>query len=485
MGRATQSQGLAPPVVRKGIRAKQARHIVNKVVPAILASNARARRGAEGSELIIDPGPVTHASVGQDGAREPAEVAYVKRKGQGRRKAKGEGSFLDEVAAREDVKPNKGKKRKPSPDQQIAALAVSSNPPPTPLNPPMKIRIIATDTLTAAHLLTFPPNPLKKQPNTAILNMASPLRPGGGTLLGATSQEEFLCARTTLLASLHEPYYRLPEYGGIFTRDVLVLRDASGLGSGRGGWLKRGERWWVDVVSAGMVRVGDLEGGKWGEREREVVGRKMRGVMRILVARGVRRVVLGAWGCGAYGNLAGDVAGAWRGGLGGGGEERQKSKREKRDRGRAEEVERWEGIEEVVFAISNRRMAGEFAEVFGGVEVEEGPGKEREEEEEEEDEVAEELRSKIGEMEAQIQQMWNPESKARIGVILEKLREQLAERVGELGEDDDSGGIYSEDEIEAWIGGDTEKEDEIEDENASENKSSSGLEDDDGSGDTK
>jgi len=38
--------------------------------------------------------------------------------------------------------------------------------------------------------------------------MASPLRPGGGVLTGATSQEEFLCARTTLYPSLREKFYR-------------------------------------------------------------------------------------------------------------------------------------------------------------------------------------------------------------------------------------------------------------------------------------
>src|SRR3954469_23438117 len=87
MGRTEKSQGLAPPAKRKDVRAKQARHIVNKAVPAIISSNSRARRGAENSELIVDPKPVTEATLGSK--EKDDETQYVKRKGQGKRKVKG------------------------------------------------------------------------------------------------------------------------------------------------------------------------------------------------------------------------------------------------------------------------------------------------------------------------------------------------------------------------------------------------------------
>jgi hypothetical protein len=91
-------------------------------------------------------------------------------------------------------------------------------------------------------------------------------------------------------------------------------------------------------------------------------------------------------------------------------------------------------VEEVVFAISRTKMAKEFAEAFGAdVEVEAGPGggtddDDDEEEDEEEDGVAEELRTKIKEMEGQITHVWNPDLKARLTIILEDLRSRLAER---------------------------------------------------------
>ncbi|KAJ7660584.1 hypothetical protein B0H17DRAFT_1212523 [Mycena rosella] len=45
----------------------------------------------------------------------------------------------------------------------------------------------------------------------ALLSMVSELHPSGGFLTGASTQEESLCLRTTLYASLHDSFYRLPE----------------------------------------------------------------------------------------------------------------------------------------------------------------------------------------------------------------------------------------------------------------------------------
>ncbi|KAF2439254.1 hypothetical protein P171DRAFT_477020 [Karstenula rhodostoma CBS 690.94] len=418
MGRTGKSQGLAPPAIRKDMRAKQARHIVNKVIPGILASNARARRGAEGSELIVDPGhgyaqgEETKQETSKAGKqKDSSEPKYLKRKGQGRRKA------------------------------QNDALSNDSSPraPPAAKKPqhyleraPLKIRVLATDTLTAAHALTRPRS--RTTPNPCILNMASPLRPGGGLLAGATSQEEFLCARTTLLPSLKDTFYRLPERGAIFTRDVLVFRTHLPLDDPRGE-IPSTARWWVDVVSAGMLRFPDLEGGeeekRLGGKDRAAVEGKMRAVLRIAVGAGARRVVLGAWGCGAYGNPVVDVAEAWRAVLV---PEVAEGGVSPPGRGKAgRKVEMWEGLEEVVFAIGSMKMAREFARAFGGVEVEEGPESHEGEEGDETDEVAEELRAKIAEMEGQVDKVWNAELKQRMSVILEGLRVQLREREGGRG----------------------------------------------------
>lgn len=156
--------------------------------------------------------------------------------------------------------------------------------------------------------------------------------------------------QTTLLPSLREDFYRLPELGAVFTPDVLVFRNASGED------LAKKEQFYVDVVTAGMLRFPDVEGGEYVcGRDWEVVLEKMRAVLRVLVGRGVGRVVLGAWGCGAYGNPVGRVARAWRGVLGG-------SRRRDRD---------WKGLREVVFAITDERMVDVFKTTFEDVVEEE------------------------------------------------------------------------------------------------------------------
>ena len=437
MGRTEKSQGLAPPAIRKDVRAKQARHITNKVVPAVLASSTRARKGADGSELIANPGPGLATTAKEDGDEGGDDAKYIKRKGQGRRKAKS--APEDEPSNKSEVSKSKSKRRNDSLSEPLSNMALSDPPPPPA---PLQIRLVTTDSLTAARALV-PKG--RNQTNPCVLNMASPLRPGGGVLTGATSQEEYLCARTTLLPSLKESFYRLPELGGIYTHDVLVLRNHLPLGDAKGE-LGPTERWWIDVISAGMLRFPDLEGGEEEEKrlntkDRRLVEAKMRAVLRIACARGVRRIVLGAWGCGAYGNPVRDVAEAWRTVLL---PQPDGKKRGKNSSG----PETWNGLQEVIFAISNRKMAREFASaVGGGLEVEKGPGGEEDDDEADEtDEMAEELRTKIAEMEGQIDKVWNADLKQRMTVILEGLKSQLEEREGGRSADSDADEDGQEDE---------------------------------------
>ncbi|KAJ4372718.1 hypothetical protein N0V86_008083 [Didymella sp. IMI 355093] len=449
MGRTEKSQGLAPPAIRKDIRAKQARHIINKVVPSILASNARARRGADNSELIADPGPASSKDVKKtdEGGK---DAGYVKRKGQGRRKAKDGPDAHDDDTTPPRGRPKKsGKRRNDSLEDDLSSLTLSSAAFPTSPLKPRTVKVITTDSLTAAQSFTSSLKAAKKLPNVCVLNMASPLRPGGGVLLGATSQEEFLCARTTLLPSLKESFYRLPELGGVFTPDVLAFRGPGPLGDGTAE-LGAAERFYFDVISAGMLRFPDLEGEedetkRLGKKDRGIVEAKMRAVLRIAEIKGARKLVLGAWGCGAYGNPVLDVAQAWNRVLDG--KETVGAKKGPKA------AETWPALEEVVFAIPNARMAREFAEAFGAVAVEDGPRgfDEDGEEDEEEDKAVQELQAKIMEMESQISKVWNPDLKSRLGSVLEGLKGQLKER-----EREDAGS--GEDSIETNDDGDTSEE---------------------------
>jgi uncharacterized protein (TIGR02452 family) len=91
-------------------------------------------------------------------------------------------------------------------------------------------------------------------------------------------------------------------------------------------------------------------------KDRELVLDKTRMVLRICLAKGIKKVVLGAWGCGAYGNPVGEVASAWRNVL----LPKKSSKGKQTDAKVA-----WDGLQEIVFAIRDPGMAEAFGIAFG------------------------------------------------------------------------------------------------------------------------
>ncbi|KAF7535743.1 hypothetical protein G7054_g5123 [Neopestalotiopsis clavispora] len=368
MGRTEPSKGLAPPSFRRDARAKKAKATLNKVIPALLSSHPRAKRGSEASELIVEPPAPKSASKAND----------------------------------KDKHDN-------------------SSPP----NDGPELFLEVGDTLTVARSLlrdheTDKDDLSNKEARVAILNMASPLSPGGGFVNGASSQEESLCMRTTLLPSLKDEFYRLPELGAVYTPDVLVFRDESGED------LEKRDRWFVDCVSAAMLRMPETEvneesgRGKYvNSSDRDTILQKMRIVMRVFQAKGARKVVLGAWGCGAYGNPVGEIAAAWSKVLLGG---RNKAKAKK---------ETWSGIKEVVFAIKDPSLAEGFAAAFGpGLTRREAEDAASEDEPEGDGDDVEalrlkELQAKISELEVRMEQTANVQVKSGLGGILAGLKSQL------------------------------------------------------------
>ncbi len=145
-----------------------------------------------------------------------------------------------------------------------------------------------------------------------VLNFANPVNIGGGVYRGARAQEEDLCRRSSLLRSLEnssaERYYRynrsLHTYMGsdamIFSPEVEVFRDED--------YELMEETAVVAVVTcaAPMVSYG-LE----GMSEKEYRGMFYNRIVRLLKCAaylGYEDLVLGAWGCGAFGNDAAVVS---------------------------------------------------------------------------------------------------------------------------------------------------------------------------------
>ena len=174
--------------------------------------------------------------------------------------------------------------------------------------------------------------------NPAAINMANQYRPGGGYLEGSMAQEESLCRRSFLhhylIANLD--WYPMETRGGcIYNPDVLVFRSPEAEGCktldepfelafltcaapsrpelrnkrfeiGRFGLNKEANDFISGVISQ---HIGEIDKTLLFSRdvENEFV-EKIRSILLVALDNGHDSVVLGAWGCGAFGCPALQVA---------------------------------------------------------------------------------------------------------------------------------------------------------------------------------
>jgi len=178
----------------------------------------------------------------------------------------------------------------------------------------------------------------------AVLNFANGISPGGGFRQGSRAQEEVLCRSSALYATLkgdqmyaHHLERPTPDSTDwvIWSPEVPVFRDDAG--------VALEQTWMIDVItSAAPVaqRVGQPLSG-------DLLKQRIHRVLTIAAAEGSTTLVLGAWGCGAFGNDPVRTARDFRSAL---------------------ETEFGGWFTRVVFAItdwsSDRRVFGPFRDVF-------------------------------------------------------------------------------------------------------------------------
>lgn len=248
-------------MLNKSERAKLAKQTISKTVPDILKHNTKAVTGVINAELIR-------------------------------------------------FKPHHNSHHKHHSVSGSSGDASTANTPPPPPKP--VVHVVKSDSFDAARdiLSALPAHP-KVKPNVCVLNMASSLNPGGGVINGAIAQEESLCMRSTLYASLKHSWYRLPTLSCIYTPSVLVFRDLD-LNP-----LKPQDQYYCSVLSVSAIKNPDLVkiDGKDGEEEvyaydedRDVMMAKIRGLFDVVREKGITHLVLGALGCGAYHNPPKQVA---------------------------------------------------------------------------------------------------------------------------------------------------------------------------------
>ena len=165
-----------------------------------------------------------------------------------------------------------------------------------------KICVVNEDSFQAARRLE----------NPCVMNFANAHNPGGGFLLGANAQEEALCRCSTLYASIksdkaaemyrynnthinpvESDYMFLSKNVCIFRSEKYELLEQPFLAAV------------VTVPAPNRYGAALLASGK---TIAETMLRRIRILLRIAIKHGYRNLVLGAWGCGAFGNNPDDVS---------------------------------------------------------------------------------------------------------------------------------------------------------------------------------
>jgi uncharacterized protein (TIGR02452 family) len=165
-----------------------------------------------------------------------------------------------------------------------------------------KISVENMTTLETAHRL------ISEGRRPAVLNFASATDPGGGFIGGARAQEEYLarssglyaCIRDNAMYSFHRSR-RDPLYTNfaIYSPDVPVFRSDDG-------------RLLDEPYTVGIITCPAVNAKRVDFKRKNEIGPAMRlrilKVLSIGVKHGHDSIVLGAWGCGAFGNDGHDIA---------------------------------------------------------------------------------------------------------------------------------------------------------------------------------
>lgn len=144
--------------------------------------------------------------------------------------------------------------------------------------------------------------------NTLVLNFANPVNPGGGVYHGARAQEEDLCRKSSLLFSLKsdsaQKYYNynrslhscMNSDAIILTPNVEIIRDSNG--------DLLDESVIVSVMTCAAPMIKHEMGGLNDAQYRNLFYNRIYGMLKCAAYWGYQALVLGAFGCGAFGNDA-------------------------------------------------------------------------------------------------------------------------------------------------------------------------------------
>ena len=176
--------------------------------------------------------------------------------------------------------------------------------------PQTKVQVVSSDTIDAALALT----PSASGRPVCILNMANATSAGGGFKHGALAQEEALCYRTSLYRTLKLRHYPMGDKEGIYSPNVMIIRESMKDGHDLLDLREPKNLQVLSVVSVAAVCQPSTSSTLSGvptysnDSDRRVMRDKIRLILRMAIRHKHTQLVLGAFGCGAFGNPREEVA---------------------------------------------------------------------------------------------------------------------------------------------------------------------------------
>jgi uncharacterized protein (TIGR02452 family) len=184
-------------------------------------------------------------------------------------------------------------------DVEKSAAAKVSLPPDAPIPPPTRERVPETHVLVANETTLGAARRLHEAGLRPLsLNFANGIVPGGGVLEGARAQEETLCRSSALLRTLEgDPMYDAHRQGALYeSSDWVILSPGVPVFRADDGSVT--DRWCTSFATCAAPyapRVGQPRSG-------DLLARRICRLLAAARAWGFDALVLGAWGCGAFGN---------------------------------------------------------------------------------------------------------------------------------------------------------------------------------------
>lgn len=139
--------------------------------------------------------------------------------------------------------------------------------------------------------------------STAVLNFANFTTPGGGFIYGAMAQEEALCMESTLYPvisdELFEGYYAdnrraLPIVGSLYSNRALYSPDIA--------FFRRSDEKTCDVITCAAPNASQyLAAGGSQKLNGNALLDRLTFILDIAAKKGVKTLILGAYGCGVFG----------------------------------------------------------------------------------------------------------------------------------------------------------------------------------------